>query len=242
MNNYKGLPGELPAYSRALLNAYSAISDQLRVVGKISPVSPILTDRLRTSPSITAEPNGCYPVEHATRSVAYALLIANKLGLPVEYLNSLISAIFHDIGKSKLSPSLLDKPGKLTEKEFKLVKDHTLIGHHMLPPIGYAREFALSHHERWDGKGYPHSLGGDNIPLLVRIFSVADSLDAMVSDRKYGKVQDLDTALKELIAESGTQFWPDAVNAMVELSNNGQERGIEQVIAGEVGSALKLLH
>jgi len=120
-----------------------------------------------------------------------------------------LAGLMHDIGKISIKESLLDKPGKLTEAEYSEVKRHPESSYQILKSVdSYSTlaEYALSHHERWDGKGYPRGLKGEEIPIISRIISVADAFEAMTADRTYRKAMDNDIALAELKRGAGTQF------------------------------------
>ena len=126
----------------------------------------------------------------------------------------------HDIGKISIDNNILTKPGKLTDDEWLDMKKHPGIGYRIamtssdLRPIA---EYILCHHERWDGKGYPQGLTGEDIPLLSRILAVADAYDAMTSDRTYRKAMLGEHAINEIIENSGTQFDPGVVETFLKL-------------------------
>ena len=131
-----------------------------------------------------------------------------------------LASLFHDIGKLQIPTEILEKPGKLTKEEFDIMKKHAEFSvdilrkfslfHHILPFITY-------HHERYDGRGYPYGLSGEEIPLISRIMAVADSFDAMTTDRVYSRAHDADYAIQELKDNKGTQFDSNVVDAFVEL-------------------------
>ena len=130
----------------------------------------------------------------------------------------------HDIGKIGVPDSVLNKNGRLTDEEFELMKKHTIIGYDILKNIDYIpnlREGVRSHHERWDGRGYPDGLKGEQIPLFARILCIADSYDAMTTDRVYRKKLDKATVLSELEKNSGKQFDPDLSKIFIGMINSG---------------------
>lgn len=155
-----------------------------------------------------------------------------------DYIEKLIrSAPLHDVGKIKISDLILNKPGRLDEEEFEQMKTHTIEGKNILTKTsthatdeeGYfneAIEMANSHHERWDGRGYPNGIGGENIPLSARIMAVADVFDALVSRRSYKEPFSFEKAVSIIREESGTHFDPDVVesflNVCEELYRKGQ--------------------
>ena len=128
--------------------------------------------------------------------------------------------LLHDVGKIGIPDRILGKAGPLTEPERRIVETHVILGEQMLSGVallqGGGLEVVRHHHERWDGGGYPDKLGGDDIPLPARIFSVADALDAMTSDRPYRPAISWDEAVVELLAQSGKQFDPQVVDALLE--------------------------
>jgi putative nucleotidyltransferase with HDIG domain len=154
---------------------------------------------------------------HARRVVRYMELIAEALGVPVErYATLRRGALLHDIGKIGVPDQILRKPGPLTESEWHTMKTHPHLGAKIIANIPFLEEVAViirAHHERWDGLGYPEGLSGEQIPLGARIFAVADSFDAMTSDRPYRHGRPLEAALAEINRCSGTQFDPTVVAA-----------------------------
>ena len=131
--------------------------------------------------------------------------------------------LLHDIGKLTIPDAILGKAGPLTPEEWDLMRQHSLAGYRILDDIPFladAKEIVVCHHERWDGTGYPNGLRGEDISIGSRLFPLADAFDAMTSDRPYRKAMPIDTALAELRGGSGTQFWPDAVDAFHELDRD----------------------
>jgi response regulator RpfG family c-di-GMP phosphodiesterase len=151
---------------------------------------------------------------HLDRVTHYACDLARRIGLPVAEIENLRHATpLHDLGKIALPVSLLDKPGRLTPEEIQLVRTHTVIGHQILegsewPLIRCAARIALSHHECWNGSGYPHGISGEAIPLDVRIVAIADVYDALKSVRAYKPAWDDRHVLAELNRLRGVQFDP----------------------------------
>lgn len=155
---------------------------------------------------------------HIMRMTNFAQAIAKALGVSAEQRELLyITAPMHDVGKIGIADAVLLKPGKLTSEEFEVMKKHTEIGVTILTGndalIAAARDIAGSHHERWDGTGYPQGLAGEQIPLLARICSVADVFDALTSTRPYKKAWTVDEARDWIISESGKHFDPAIVEA-----------------------------
>lgn len=158
---------------------------------------------------------------HSLRVAKYMMEIAYHLGVKPgteEWVNMQRGGLLHDIGKIGVSDSILHKPGPLTDDEWADMRRHPQIGHDMIHDIGFlsgAAELVLAHHERFDGKGYPRGLRAEEIPLGSRIFVLADTFDAMTSDRPYRKALPPETAREEIIRCSGTQFDPRCVQSFL---------------------------
>ncbi len=167
-----------------------------------------------------------YTSEHSHRVAEYARLIGAHMGFAGEELDSLYrSALLHDIGKIAVPDAILNKPSRLTDEEFAIMKQHTVWGRKILEGLEFLPQAdcgASYHHERFDGKGYPAGLKGGQLPEMVWIISVADALDAMGSDRCYRGHCDRDYIIGEFRKLSGTQFEPAAVKAVVELLESGE--------------------
>ncbi len=164
---------------------------------------------------------------HSMRVMHYSRLIASALDLGDEDRDNLkAAAMLHDIGKIGTSDFIIGKPGPLTTDETAIVRSHPRKGVEILKPL--VRSFAhfelilpaiLHHHENYDGSGYPYGLSGSDIPLLARIISVADTYDAILSDRPYRPASTHDSAIEELLANAGRQFEPAIVNAFVQAND-----------------------
>ncbi|HEY4280845.1 MAG TPA: HD domain-containing phosphohydrolase [Conexibacter sp.] len=158
------------------------------------------------------EARDAYTGKHAERVAAYGLTLARACGLPVEEPQIEFGFLLHDIGKVAISDAILHKPGTLTGPERDVMRQHPVIGDEIVSGIdflGDARHVVRSHHERWDGAGYPDRLAGDGIPLAARVFAVADTFDALTSDRPYRAAASI-AAARSVIAEgAGSQFDPD---------------------------------
>jgi putative nucleotidyltransferase with HDIG domain len=162
-----------------------------------------------------------YTSGHSTRVSRYCLLIAEKLKLSTKMKHSIyLAAMLHDIGKIGVSDTLLQRPGKLTRDEMKIVQEHSQLGASMIQVLGEMHPivpYILHHHEAWDGSGYPDGIKGERIPLISRIIAVADTYDAMTSDRPYRKRRKKEEAIAELKKCSGKKFDPKIVKLFLEI-------------------------
>jgi putative nucleotidyltransferase with HDIG domain len=156
--------------------------------------------------------------DHAERVSIIAGKIAEKLGLPDEMIQIVKdSGILHDVGKTGVDKNILVKPGKLSEDELHEIQKHPVLGRFLLKPLGFKPaviDAVASHHERWDGKGYPRGLTAQEIPIAGRILAVAEAYDVMTRAQPYRDELDWETALSELQHMAGTQFDPEVVNAL----------------------------
>lgn len=162
-----------------------------------------------------------YTRKHSTRVARLAHIIAEEMGCTDEELDIInVAGSLHDIGKIGIRDDILLKPGRLNEKEYEKIKEHPAIGAEIISKLGlWGREAQIirHHHERFDGRGYPDGLKGEQIPKLARILSVADSYDAMASDRAYRKRIDKNVVIGIIIKNSGTQFDPDVVDVFLRV-------------------------
>jgi putative nucleotidyltransferase with HDIG domain len=159
---------------------------------------------------------------HSKRVTAFTMVIARTMGLPRERIRVIARGAFlHDIGKMAIPDAILRKPGRLTADEQALMREHARLGYQMLRKIPFLQEAAnivYSHQERYDGSGYPRGLKGDQIPLGARMFAIADTFDAITSDRPYRAAQSISAARREIQRHSGTQFDPDLVEVFTSVS------------------------
>lgn len=170
------------------------------------------------------EQRDTYTAGHTERVAYYSSLIAKEMELPPKEIKKLIEAAkLHDIGKVVTPDSVLLKPGALNKLEYELIKEHVSAGYELLSAIHLYRELAeivITHHEKYDGSGYPHGKQGSEIPLLGHILSVADSFDAMTTNRIYKPRKDVAESLKELNDLSGKWYHPAVVNAATKALEN----------------------
>jgi putative two-component system response regulator len=160
--------------------------------------------------------------DHIQRMAHYSWMIAVRLGLPLEQQRLMLEAApMHDVGKVGIPDHILLKPGKLTDEEFAIMKQHPVIGHSILsgsasPLLEMAAAIALSHHEKYDGSGYPLALRGEAIPIVGRIVAVADVFDALTSARPYKPAWELERALDFMREQRGRHFDPQCVDVFLE--------------------------
>jgi putative nucleotidyltransferase with HDIG domain len=160
---------------------------------------------------------------HSKRVTAYTIALARAMGIPPAQIKVIARGAFlHDIGKMAIPDDILRKPGKLTLEEQQVMREHCSRGYHMLrkiPFLSEAAEIVFSHQEHYDGSGYPSGLAGGEIPIGSRIFAIADTLDAITSDRPYRKARSFDAAREEILNYSGTQFDPNVVEVFLKIPN-----------------------
>jgi hypothetical protein len=162
-----------------------------------------------------------YTARHSEKVAGYAVQLARALGLPPADCQRIhLAGMLHDVGKVALERSILHKPGALTDEEWAQVRDHPALSAHIIGAVARFAQYvpgARHHHERYDGHGYPDGLAGKAIPLDARILAVADSYDAMTSDRSYRPALSHGEAIRRLSADAGTQFDPVCVRAFASL-------------------------
>ena len=157
---------------------------------------------------------------HGQRIGRFCQMIGEQLRLTPKELDDLqLLSKLHDIGKIGIDDSILNKPGKLSEEDWKVMKQHPYLGRNIAmstPQLEHIADYILHHHERWDGAGYPMGLKGEEIPVLSRILSIADAFDAMTEDRIYRKAMPYEAAMREIERNAGTQFDPEITRLFVE--------------------------
>ncbi|MEI6214270.1 MAG: HD domain-containing phosphohydrolase [Desulfuromonadales bacterium] len=167
-----------------------------------------------------------YTHGHSGRVTSYSISLATRIGLPTERIKVLEqAAILHDIGKIGIDKSILHKQGKLTDEEFDIMRKHPAIAVDILRNIIHlseVQECVAKHHERYDGKGYPYGVSGDDLPVEARIMSIADTFDAMTSHRPYRRGLPVNVAISELDKHAGSQFDPELVKQFISLVKNGE--------------------
>jgi diguanylate cyclase (GGDEF)-like protein/putative nucleotidyltransferase with HDIG domain len=194
--------------------------EELQVVAEKRHVEQVCALHLRTieglALAIDAKDHTTH--QHLHRVRTYVIELAKDLGLDGEDLDALrAAALLHDIGKLAVPDHIISKPGRLTPEEFEKMKIHPIVGADILERVSFPYPVApivRAHHERWNGKGYPDGLKGEEIPLGARILAAVDCLDALASDRQYRKALPLDEAMKAIAEESGTSFDPKVIEVL----------------------------
>ena len=187
-----------------------------------------------------------YTGEHCKSVVQLCLEVAEKLGLEADRRRDLeFGALLHDVGKIAIPKEIITKPGKLDPEEWTIIKTHTIEGQKMLDVVGgFMREvgrIVRSHHERWDGAGYPDGLAGEAIPLEARIIACCDTWNAMRTDRSYRRALSFEVAMEELLRSAGTQLDPRVVQTLIGVVESEQaqtaEESVESTPPGVVDSS-----
>jgi putative nucleotidyltransferase with HDIG domain len=209
------------AYQTELEAKIDARTQQLRnAMGEIEKSYDITLEALGDALDLKdAETEG-----HSKRVTAFTIAMARAMGISHDQIRIIARGAFlHDIGKMAIPDAILRKPGALTPDEIAIMREHCYRGYHLLqriPFLGDAAQIVYSHQERFDGTGYPRGLKGEEIPLGARIFAVADTLDAITSDRPYRPAQSVTAAREEIQRWSGRQFDPEVVKVFLSMPEN----------------------
>lgn len=219
----KTLYGELVTANQRLAKFSETL--ELRVVERTDELNQSNLDAIY-SLATAAEAKDEITGNHVYRIQRYSEVLALKMGLG-DTLSAEIgySSIMHDVGKISIPDEILKKPGKLTAEEFEIIKGHTIHAERILsgkPFYAMARTVARSHHEKWDGSGYPDGLRGENIPLPARIVAIADVFDALVTARPYKEAWPISKAIDEIVKCAGRHFDPDIADVWVALYKEGK--------------------
>ncbi len=173
-----------------------------------------------------------YTNGHSLRVADYAAKIAEKMGKsPEEQKQIYYAGLLHDVGKIRVPEDIINKPGKLTSEEFEQIKIHPVTGYHILKDIYEDKSMALAakfHHERYDGNGYPSGLSGENIPEIARIIGVADTYDAMASNRSYRRALPQEKVREEIVKGMGTQFDPAVASIVLQMIDDDPEYKLKE--------------
>ena len=206
---------------------YHRVSDWEALVKK-QEQNKLLIREIVTTFSKFVDMKDKYTNGHSFRVAKYTAMLTKELGYDKEAVEKNYNiALLHDIGKIGITEEVLNKPGKLTDEEFETIKSHTSLGYNVLKDISVMPELAVgagSHHERPDGKGYPRGLKGDEIPRVAQIIAVADTFDAMYSNRPYRNRMNFDKVVSIIKQVSGTQLTSDVVDAFLRLVEKGEFR------------------
>ncbi len=219
--NHRRLALENNSYRRNLENLVTARTDMLRqAMSDLERSYDITLEALGDALDLKdAETEG-----HSKRVTAYTIALARAMGIPAEQMRVVARGAFlHDIGKMAIPDAILRKAGALTPEERSIMREHCERGYQMvrkIPFLADAAEIVYSHQERWDGSGYPRGLHSRQICLGARLFAVADTLDAITSDRPYRRAKDFEHARQEVLQHSGTQFDPEVIEVFQAMPNS----------------------
>jgi putative nucleotidyltransferase with HDIG domain len=207
---------------RELKRLNQELASANREVGDASRAIQQLNDELFLTLSKIIDARDPYVSGHAAKVADYATSIATELGLPSTRIEQIRQAgLLHDIGKIGISEQILHKPGKLTPEEYEQVKTHAGLGAELLETsrgLRHLAPFVRHHHERWDGRGYPSGLVGEETPLEARILAVCDAVEAMASDRPYQRAMSLAEIITELRRGQGTHFDPTLADVFIRIA------------------------
>ena len=216
--NSADLERQLHVFAKDAVSAYRREKSRARELGEaLDTLQRAYLETIR-SMAFVVEAKDAYTGQHLERCRVYGVALLHELGIADEYPDAQYGFLLHDAGKVGVPERILGKPGPLTAAEWRVMRTHPLIGYQMLASIPFlknAAELVRSHHEMYDGSGYPEGLKGEDIPLPARVFAVVDAVDAMTTDRPYRAALSLDHATAELTRMAGTQFDPDVVAAFV---------------------------
>ncbi len=208
---------ETVRWFEALSSIFAVILEQSYLSEQVFRLNQRLIDQM-TKSATESDPGFR---AHAERVSAIAVAIAKELDLGISLVQTVRdSGFLHDIGKSGVADNILVKPGNLTEEEYDEMKRHPILGRFLLKPLGFQPaviEGVVSHHERWDGKGYPRGLTGEEIPMAGRILAVAEAYDVMTSDQPYREKMTIEEAVEDIRNNAGEQFDPGVVEALLRL-------------------------
>ena len=214
------LERQLHVFAKDAVSAYRREKTRARELGEaLDTLQEAYLETIR-SMAFVVEAKDAYTGQHLERCRVYGVRLMEEMGIAEEYPDAQYGFLLHDAGKVGVPERILSKPGPLTAAEWRVMRTHPLIGYQMLahiPFLNNAAELVRSHHEMYDGSGYPEGLRRDEIPLPARVFAVVDAFDAMTTDRPYRAALPVDRAAAELTRMAGTQFDPDVVAAFLPL-------------------------
>lgn len=222
-NGYSVLEESKIFYKEDVLPVKNNISRELTETTFISTVMAL-------SEAVDAKDR--YTSGHSRRVAEYSKMIARRMGKDKKEIEHIyFSGLLHDIGKIRIPEEIINKPGRLTDEEYEIIKIHSVTGYHILKRISDDADIALAakfHHERYDGGGYPNGLQGNNIPEIARIIGVADAYDAMASNRSYRDALPQEVVRNEIVKGRGAQFDPEIADIMLEIMNEDREYRLKQ--------------
>ncbi len=200
-----------------IINNINATNDAVVAKNETKELSVEVMEALAN----TIDAKDKYTNGHSIRVAQYSRMICEKMGLPKEKCENIYyMGLLHDIGKIGVPNEIINKPARLSDEEYEIIKTHPIIGYEILSKIKSKPELlkgARWHHERYDGKGYPDKISGEDIPLEARIIAIADAYDAMTSNRSYRKYLSQDVVRQEIEKNSGTQFDPELAKYMLKI-------------------------
>jgi HD-GYP domain-containing protein (c-di-GMP phosphodiesterase class II) len=222
-----------------LAEAKASGGDAIRVAGRLPvPSADAKTFDVFQGLIVAIDTKDRYTKRHCEDVARYALFLARRLGLGPDLAQTIrVAGLLHDVGKIGIPDAILRKPGRLTDDEFQVVKQHVALGDMIvrdLPDIELIRAGVRHHHERWDGRGYLHALAGEDIPLVARILAVGDAFSAMTTTRPYRKSVSVEEALRRIEDAAGTQLDETMVESFVDGIRNDPDAplpGVDDVAA-----------
>ncbi len=216
----EALEEQLQVFAKDAVSAYRREKDRARQLSEaLASLETAYLETIRAL-AFVVEAKDAYTGQHLERCRFYGVAMLEELGVADDYPDAQYGFLLHDAGKVGVPERILDKPAPLTVAEWRVMRTHPLIGYQMVAGIPFLRnaaEIVRSHHEMFDGSGYPEGLRGEQISLPARVFAVVDAFDAMTTDRPYRPSMGVERAAGELTRMAGTQFDPDVVAAFVPL-------------------------
>jgi diguanylate cyclase (GGDEF)-like protein len=237
----ESVTGLLASAVTTLAEAKASGGDAIRVAGRLpAPSADAKTFDVFQGLIVAIDTKDRYTKRHCEDVARYALFLARRLGLGPDIAQTIrVAGLLHDVGKIGVPDAILRKPGRLTEHEYQVVKQHVALGDMIvrdLPDIELIRAGVRHHHERWDGRGYLHALAGDDIPLVARILAVGDAFSAMTTTRPYRKAVSVEEALLRIEDAAGTQLDETMVESFVDGIRNDPDAPLPGV--DDVGAQL----
>lgn len=238
----KNSSGEFSDITRKIIESFSTLASAFFAFKRFDNLQTNFTRELITSIIKIMEMYDLYTKGHSENVAEIASAIAKEMDLPKKTVkNTYWAGLVHDIGKLLVPLDIINKNGKLTDSEYKLIKKHPVWGSEALSDSGSLTpisEYILYHHEKWDGSGYPEGISGEEIPIISQILAVADAWDAMLSKRAYRKPLSIEEALLELHQNKGSQFSPRVVEAFVKIiKDNKVDKLRKEVLENEINTS-----